>query len=100
MSILIFLRLLVLGAACSFLISACGAPELQVTNTPVPGLAGKAASFDNIEIDQANHRLYVADRTTQGIDVFDLSASGASYMQTVPLASSPNSMARAAHLAP
>ena len=99
MSKLIFLRLLVLCAACSFFISACGAPELQVTNTPVPGLAGKAASFDNIEIDQANHRLYVADRTTQGIDVFDLSTSGARYMQTVPLASSPNGLAIAPDLA-
>jgi DNA-binding beta-propeller fold protein YncE len=95
----ILVCLLVLGVACSFLASACGAPELQITSTPVPALAGTTASFDNIEIDQASHRLYVADRTDKGIDVFDISTAAAKYMQTVPLPSSPNGMAIAPDLA-
>ncbi len=99
MSKLIFLRLLVLAVATSFLASGCGAPELKITNTPVPTLAGKTASFDNIEIDQASHRLYAADRTDQGVDVFDISAAGAKYMQTVALTSSPNGLAIAPDLA-
>jgi len=70
-----------------------------VTSTPVPSIAGKVASFDNVQINQGTHRLYVADRTDQGVDVFDISAARAKYVGTVPLSSPPNGMALAPALA-
>src|ERR1700694_4641056 len=83
----------VLGALGSLLISACGSSEVGVANTAVPALSGQAGNFDNIEIDQGNHRLYVADRTDQGVDVFDISAATAKYIKTIALPSPPNGLA-------
>jgi sugar lactone lactonase YvrE len=64
----------------------------------VPTLSGKPGSFDVLEIDQANHRLYLTDRTNQGIDVFDTSSATASFIQTIALPSSPNGLAIAPEL--
>jgi DNA-binding beta-propeller fold protein YncE len=91
--------LLLLIAASSLLISACGGPDVQITSTPVSTIAGKAGSFDNIEINQATHRLYVADRTDQAVDVFDISAPRAKYLGPIALPSSPNGLAVAPDLA-
>ncbi|GAC1673022.1 MAG: hypothetical protein PVS3B2_15050 [Candidatus Dormibacteraceae bacterium] len=82
-----------IGVLCALLISACGASEPEAANTPVPTLNGQAGNFDNIEIDQGNHRLYVADRTDQGIDVFDISQPKAKFIKTIALSSRPNGLA-------
>jgi hypothetical protein len=85
-----------LGLFGSLLVSACGGSEIEVANTPVPTISGQAGNFDNIEIDQGNHRLYVADRTDQGVDVFDISGPRAKFLKTITLSSPPNGLAIAA----
>ena len=83
-----------LGAALGSLLAlACGSPEIEIANTPVPPLSGLAGNFDNIEIDQGNHRLYVADRTDQGVDVFDIAGPRAKFIKTIALSSPPNGLA-------
>src|SRR6202171_587030 len=89
---------LALLAACSLLISACGTSAAKITSTPIASMAGKPASFDVVEIDQASHRLYAADRTAQGVDVFDISAPTAKFLKTIALTSSPNGLAIAPDL--
>jgi hypothetical protein len=89
---------LLLVAISMVLISACNVADVQLTNTPVPDLKGTTGSFDVIQIDQTSHRLYVSVRIIQGIDVFDVSSARASFLKTVPLASSPNGLAIAPDL--
>lgn len=90
------LLLLAGGAA---LIAACGeSAAVPLTNTPVPPAAGKTASIDVVDIDQAAHLLYAADRSDQGVDVFDISTPRPRYLQTIPMPSSPNGLAIAPEL--
>jgi DNA-binding beta-propeller fold protein YncE len=89
------LLLVVIGTV---LVSACTVADVKLTNTPVPSLSGKAGSFDVIQIDQQNHRLYVSDRIDQGIDVFDISSSRPAFLQTISVPSSPNGLAIAPDL--
>ena len=63
---------------------------LAVAKIPIPPIAGKTASIDIMEIDQAAHRLYVTDRTDNGIDVFDVATSCAKYVKTIATGSGPN----------
>jgi DNA-binding beta-propeller fold protein YncE len=80
--------------------SACGTgshPGVAISNTTVPAIAG-AASFDVVDIDQAAQRLYAADRTDQGIDVFDTSVVPARFLKTIALKASPNGLAVAPEL--
>jgi WD40 repeat protein len=77
-------------------IGACGSPALQIGSAPLPHSVG-GASFDVIEIDQANHLLYAADRAG-GIDVFDVSRSKAKFVSSISLPSSPNGLALAPDL--
>jgi DNA-binding beta-propeller fold protein YncE len=89
--------LLVVGL---FLISGCGqpaTPAVKIANTPVPGITSKTPSMDAVEVDQATHRLYVADRSNQGIDVFDISGA-AKYLQTIKMPAGPNGLALAPDL--
>jgi YVTN family beta-propeller protein len=79
-------------------ISACGGADVKISSTRVPSIAGQNASFDNVDIDQAAHRLYAADRTNQSVDVFDISKPGARYLQSIALGSSPNGLAVAPEL--
>jgi DNA-binding beta-propeller fold protein YncE len=90
------LALLAAGAA---LISACGDSGVALTSTPIPAAIGKTGSIDVIDIDQTAHLLYVADRTDQGVDVFDISTPRAKYLQTIPMPASPNGLAIAPELA-
>lgn len=92
------MRLTLLIAAGALLIAGCGG-NIPITSAPIPTIAGKPANLDVVEIDQANHRLYVADRTDQGVDVFDVSGSRARFLATIPLTSSPNGLAVAPDLA-
>lgn len=89
------LALLAAGAA---LISACGDSAVAITSTPIPTAIGNTASIDVIDIDQAAHLLYVADRTDQGVDVFDVSSPRAKYLRTIALPASPNGLAIAPDL--
>lgn len=92
------MRLTLSIAAAALLLAGCGG-GVSITSTPIPTIAGKLANFDVVEIDQANHRLYLADRTDQGVDVFDISGSRARFLATIPLTSSPNGLAVASDLA-
>ena len=63
---------------------------LPLPNVEIPPAKGKTGSFDIMEIDQAAHLLYVADRTTAGVDIFDISSPSAKHLQTIPTGSPPN----------
>jgi len=63
---------------------------VPLTKTLIPPLAGKTASIDLIVIDQDAHRLYLADRTTNGVDVFDITTKDAKYIKSVDAGSGAN----------
>jgi YVTN family beta-propeller protein len=63
---------------------------VTLTKIPIPALAGKTASIDLIVIDQEAHRLYVGDRLTNGVDVFDISTKDAKFVKTVDAGSGAN----------
>jgi len=63
---------------------------VALTKIPIPPLSGKTASIDLIVIDQDAHRLYAADRTTTGVDVFDITTKEAKYIKTVDAGSGAN----------
>ena len=84
------------GAAIAFLLvlgSACGSAQIQTTQAHVPSIAGKPSSFDDLEIDQAAQRIYAADRTDSGIDVFDVAGAQPRFLATIKLPSPPNGLA-------
>jgi DNA-binding beta-propeller fold protein YncE len=91
-------------AATTLALSACGGfaePALQpVTKMPVarvelPPVHGKTAAFDTMALDQADHRLYIADSLDQGVDVVDVTTSPGHYLVTVPLQAIPHGIALA-----
>ncbi len=63
---------------------------VTLTKIAIPPLSGKTASIDLIVIDQEAHRLYAADRTTNGVDVFDVTTKDAKYLKTVDAGSGAN----------
>jgi YVTN family beta-propeller protein len=95
----IFSCALVLMSAGSIALAACGGPEVPISAAPVPALKGQMSGFDNIDVDQAAHRLYLGDRTDKGVDVFDVSSAHAIYLQTIAMPSTPNGLAVAPDLA-
>src|SRR5438477_9802889 len=64
--------------------------SVPINRIPIPPIAGKTASIDIMEIDQAAHLLYVTDRTDNGLDIFDVSTPCAKYVKTIDLGSGPN----------
>jgi YVTN family beta-propeller protein len=70
--------------------------NVKGTHTLIPGLITKAkdvkSNFDIIDIDQQAHFLYAADRSTKGIDVFDITTEKAKYLSTISLGESPNGL--------
>jgi len=68
---------------------------LPLPDVEIPPIKGKTGSFDIIEVDQAAHLLYVADRTSGGVDVLDISRPTAKYLQTVNTGSPPNGVSLA-----
>ena len=86
------------GLAGALLLAGCGSTGVQTTHSAVPGLSAKPASFDDLEIDQAAHRLYAADRTDTGVDVFDISGPAAKFVKTITLPEAPNGLALAPDL--
>src|SRR5690349_8644849 len=69
---------------------AANITTVPINRIPIPPIAGKTASIDIMEIDQARHLLYVTDRTDNGLDVFDVSTACAKYIKTIDLGSGPN----------
>ena len=63
---------------------------VPITRIPIPPLNGKTASIDIMEIDQATHLLYVTDRGTNGVDIFDVSTACAKFVKTIDLGSGAN----------
>lgn len=63
---------------------------LPLPDVEIPPIKGKTGSFDVMELDQASHLLYLADRTSGGVDIFDISRPAAKYLQTVDTGSPPN----------
>jgi hypothetical protein len=86
------------GLAGSLMLAGCGSTGVQTTGTAVPGLSARSGSFDDVEIDQAAHRLYAADRTDTGVDVFDISGPAAKFLKTITLPAPPNGLAIAPDL--
>src|SRR5579864_2738720 len=82
-----------LAAAAALLVSACGGAPVAITHSTVPHLAGGVGAFDVIEIDQKAHRLYAADRSDSGVDVFDTSQSPARFVTTVTTSADPSGLA-------
>jgi hypothetical protein len=93
----ICLRLAVVAAMLAFA-SACSSTPIKLTHLAVPSLKAGPASFDVIEIDQKAHRLYAADRTDSGVDVFDTSAAPAKFVKTITMPAEPNGIAVAPEL--
>lgn len=92
------LSLLLVG--CSPLGAGTCDPSAKVPllEVPVPPVAGRTASFDDMVVDQAASRLYASDRTDAGVDVFDLSGDRPVYLDTVPTGAAPNGLALASDL--
>ena len=61
-----------------------------LTKTTVPGTEGKIIKIDIMALDQASQKLYVADRDTVGVDVFDVSANPAKFVTTLKTPAQPN----------
>jgi DNA-binding beta-propeller fold protein YncE len=71
---------------------------IPVSRIPIPPIAGKTASIDIIEIDQASHLMYVTDRGDNGLDIFDVSSTCAKFLKTIDLGSGPNGVVVAKNL--
>jgi DNA-binding beta-propeller fold protein YncE len=83
----------VLVAACSGIRTS----NVQIINTPLNPASATSGNFDDLQIDQANHRLYAADRN-HGIDVFDIAMPHPKFVQSITLPSYPNGLAVASDL--
>jgi YVTN family beta-propeller protein len=70
---------------------------VRITNTPLAPGSATAGNFDDLVIDQTDHRLYAADRD-RGIDVFDISTPNARFVQAIALPAAPNGLALAPDL--
>jgi len=69
---------------------AANTSTVPVYRLSIPPIAGKTASIDIMEIDQATHLLYVTDRGDNGIDIFDVSTACPKYLRTIDVGSGPN----------
>ena len=63
--------------------SACGSCAVSIRQTAIAPIAGQTGNYDGVEIDNHAHRLYIADRTDSGVDVFDTSKASPSYVGTI-----------------
>ena len=87
------MRGLVAVALAAVALAACGSSQLQTSGARVPIPAGKPASFDDLEIDQATQTVYAADRPNSGVDVFDVSRAQPRFVTTIKLPAAPNGLA-------
>jgi hypothetical protein len=59
--------------------------KVTLNKVEIPPIAGKTLSADIMEIDQEAHLLYVTDRTSGGVDIFDVSTPQGKYVKTIPV---------------
>jgi DNA-binding beta-propeller fold protein YncE len=91
--------LLALCACGPFGSSGCNpSSAVNVTHESVPTAQARTPAFDAIEIDQASHLLYLADRSERGVDVFDVSTPSPSFVRTVPVGGAANGLVAAPDL--
>jgi hypothetical protein len=89
----VVLTILSLGACGPFGGSSCNpSSPVSVVHEAIPTLQSVKPSFDAIEIDQAAHLLYMADRSDRGVDIFDVSTSSPAFVRTLPLSGAPNGL--------
>ncbi len=89
-----FVPLLVaFGIALS--LSSCGTCQATIRQSSIVPIAGQTGNYDGVEIDNSAHRLYIADRTDKGVDVFDTSTANATYVGTIFVGALPNGLALA-----
>jgi DNA-binding beta-propeller fold protein YncE len=84
----------VAAAAGAVLLGGCASCQSTVRTAAMPVIA--AGAFDGVEVDRSSHRLYLADRTTQGVDVVDISSATPRFVSTIPVGGSPSGLAVAA----
>ncbi len=72
--------------------------NVPLVKTEITPAKGKNISIDLLVVDQENHRLYVADRTTNGVDVFDVSAATPKYLTTIDLGTGANGVVLASNV--
>ncbi len=83
--------------AGSLLLVACGTPA-GLRHSEIPPLSGQVPSFDQATVDQATHRLYLADGALNAVDVFDVSGGQPRFIASVKLGHSPHGLAVASDL--
>jgi len=91
----------VFGLCAVLLLAACGgfrepaiAPitKVAVARVEIPPIQGKTAQIDIMAVDQATHRMWVADRLDVGIDLIDISSVPGRYIKTIPMPVSPHGL--------
>ena len=78
------IRVLAAAFACFLLFAACGTPA-GIRHNDIPPLNGQNGAFDQATLDQATHRLYLADGTLGSIDVFDATGGQPRFLSSVKL---------------
>src|SRR5579864_725724 len=69
-----------------------------LTSVVIPAISGKTASMDIFAVDQAAHRLYIADRLTKGVDVIDISQPAGTFLKTIVVGQGTNGLVLAPDL--
>jgi len=77
-------------------LSGCASCQSTVRQVSIPAVA--AGSFDGVEGDQTGHRLYLADRTTNKVDVIDISSADPWFKGAIDVGGPPNGLAVAPEL--
>jgi len=90
-------RALAILAAAGLMGVACGTAN-QVNRTDIPPLGGAPATYDQSLVAPSAHRLYIADATDLGVDVFDVSQPQPRYLTTVKTGKAPKGLAAAPDL--
>jgi DNA-binding beta-propeller fold protein YncE len=87
--------------AAPLLLGACGAfrepaiapiTRVAVGRVEIPPIQGQTAPIDIMVVDQATHRMWVADRLDLGIDLIDISSVPGRYVRTIPNRVSPHGL--------
>ncbi len=71
---------------------AADTSKVQLTTIQIPPLNGRPLLADILEVDPQAKVLYMADRTLNGIDVFDVSGKTAKYVSTIATGSPANGL--------
>jgi YVTN family beta-propeller protein len=66
---------------------------VPLIRTPILSVTGRALSSGIMDIDQQAHRLYLADKTAEGVDVFDISMKQPVFLGVLPTFSPPSGVA-------